>query len=317
MDAAGLQNLFSQGNPFLAQMGEQAWNQDQAKAQQALLAAQGQEQRAQAMAPLEQAHSKATTGYNAALTDQIKDKMAGQLPAAKRLEQAMQEWSDKMSDSQRNQESAKIQQRLQWAEMAKGNGGVMPLEFMNNIPQEERKYIATPQAVAQTLKVGSAWYNAQPKVKEARAKEQADLLKAQSVANIGANARMAGSSKPTILKTIDSKLIALQDDLEEAKTPEEKQYVKDQIEYFQAYAAKKAQDAALAKGAGSPDLAGRLPTQTGEPTPTIAPPQRGGSPATPKPLTYKTPDDVKAAFKSGKLTKEQAIQLLQKEHGMQ
>jgi hypothetical protein len=197
MDGQSLQNMWESGSPFLAQMGEQAWGQDKQKAQQALLAAQGQEQRAQAMQPLEMAHKQVTTGYNQALTQQLTDKKAGELPPDKRLEMAVQEWSGKMSEGQRAQENGKMQQRLQWAEMAKANNGVMPLEYMNSIPQEERKYFATPKDVEQTLKFGNAWYNAQGSVKEARAKEAAALARAKEAAGPGYARAASGGGKAT------------------------------------------------------------------------------------------------------------------------
>jgi len=192
MDGQSLQNMWESGSPFLAQMGEQAWGQDKQKAQQALLAAQGQEQRAQAMQPLQEAHQRATTGYNQALTQQLTDKKAGELPANKRLEMAMQEWTSKMSDSQRAQEDGKMQQRMQWAEMAKANGGVMPLEYMNSLPQEERRYFATPKDVEQTLKLGTAWYNSHPKTIEAKRKQESEYNKAIDAAKIMAASRAAG-----------------------------------------------------------------------------------------------------------------------------
>jgi len=75
---------------------------------------------------------------------------------------------------------------------------------------------------------------------------------------------------------------------------------------------RKIRAATEARKEGDPDLSDRIKT-----VPVKEPTATPRDNPTPKPLTYKTPDDVKAAFKSGKLTKEQAIQLLQKEHGMQ
>jgi len=322
MDGQTLQGIFESPNFSLWNPASEAFNLAQQKAQQGLQAAQGQEQRAQAMQPLEQQHKAAVTGYNQALTNQLVDKQAGQLPAADRMKQAMAEYRQKMNESQSAEEDAKMQRRMQYAEMASKNNGVLPLEYMNSLPEDERSFYANPQATQRTQALAKAWYDTHPKTLSAKAKQDADYKKAIDAARIMAESRVqsasAGKGGSGILKTIDSKLIALQDDLGNAKTPEEAQYIKDQIEYFQSYAAKKARDQALARQAGNPDLAGRIPTLSGEPSPNIAPPERGGAPkSTPKPLTYKTPDDVKAAFKSGKLTKEQAIQLLQKEHGMQ
>jgi hypothetical protein len=191
MDAAGLQNLFSQGNPFLAQMGEQAWNQDQQKAQQALLAAQGQEQRAQAMQPLQEAHQRATTGYNQALTQQLTDKKAGELPANERMTLAMSEYRKKMSDAQAAEEDTKMQRRMQYAEMAAKNGGVLPLEYLNQLDASERGHFANPKAVATTQQLAKAWYDTHPKTIENRAKQKAEYDKAIDAARIMAENRLA------------------------------------------------------------------------------------------------------------------------------
>jgi len=319
MDAAGLQGLFSQSNPFLAQMGEQAWNLDQQKAQQGLQAALGQEQRAQVMQPLDMAHKQATTGYNQALTQQLTDKRAGDLPANEKMTLAMSEYRKKMSDAQAAEEDTKMQRRMQYAEMAVKNGGVLPLEYLNQLDEGERGHFANPKAVATTRQLAQSWYDTHPKTIEAKRKQEADLEKARIMAGPGyARAAASGSPKPVVLKTIDSKLIALSDEYDKATTEEDKAAIQGKMAFWQQQKAKAAQDVALARGAGSPDLSGRLPTQTGEPTAPIPYPGKEAPTAPkPKPLTYKTPDDVKAAFKSGKLTKEQAIQLLQKEHGMQ
>ena len=192
MDAAGLQGLFSQGNPFLAQMGEQAWNQDQAKAQQALQAAQGQEQRAQAMQPLQEAHQRATTGYNQALTSQLANKQAGDLPANEKMTLAMSEYRKKMSDAQAAEEDTKMQRRMQYAEMAAKNGGVLPLEYLNQLDASERGHFANPKAVATTQQLAKAWYDTHPKTIENRARQKAEYDKAIDAARIMAASRAAG-----------------------------------------------------------------------------------------------------------------------------
>jgi len=201
MDATGLPALFSQSNPFLAQMGEQSFNLAQQKAQQGLQAAQGQEQRAQAMQPLEQQHKAAVTGYNQALTNQLTDKQAGQLPAADRMKQAMAEYRQKMSESQSADEDMKMQRRMQYAEMAAKNNGVLPLEYMNSLPEDERSFYANPQATQRTQALAKAWYDTHPKTMAAKAKQEADYKKAIDAANIMAASRAqagrsGGSSGP-------------------------------------------------------------------------------------------------------------------------
>jgi len=201
MDASGLPALFSQGNPFLAQMGEQSFNLAQQKAQQGLQAAQGQEQRAQAMQPLEQQHKAAVTGYNQALTNQLVDKQAGQLPAADRMKQAVMEFRQKMSESQSADEDMKMQRRMQYAEMAAKNNGVLPLEYMNSLPEDERSFYANPQATQRTQALAKAWYDTHPKTMAAKAKSDADYKRAIDAANIAAQSRVqagrsGGSSGP-------------------------------------------------------------------------------------------------------------------------
>jgi len=200
MDATGLPALFSQGNPFLAQMGEQSFNLAQQKAQQGLQAAQGQEQRAQAMQPLEMAHKQATTGYNQALTNQLADKQAGQLPAADRMKQAMAEYRQKMNESQSAEEDTKMQRRMQYAEMAAKNNGVLPLEYMNSLSPDERAHYASPQATQRTQALAKAWYDTHPKTLAAKAKSDADYKKAIDAAGIVAASRAksggGGSSGP-------------------------------------------------------------------------------------------------------------------------
>ena len=193
MDAAGLQGLFSQGNPFLAQMGEQAWNLDQQKAQQGLQAALGQEQRAQAMHPLEAANKQAVTGYNQALTQQLTDKRAGELPANEKMTLAMSDYRKKMSDAQAAQEDTKMQRRMQYAEMAAKNGGVLPLEYLNQLDPSERGHFANPKAVATTQQLAKAWYDTHPKTIEAQRKQEAEYKKAIDAAKIMAASREAAA----------------------------------------------------------------------------------------------------------------------------
>jgi hypothetical protein len=194
MDGQSLQNMWESGSPFLAQMGEQAWGQDKQKAQQALLAAQGQEQRAQAMQPLEMAHKQATTGYNQALTQQLTDKKAGDLPANEKMTLAMSEYRKKMSDAQAAEEDTKMQRRMQYAEMAAKNGGVLPLEYLNQLDASERGHFANPKAVATTQQLAKAWYDTHPKTIEAKRKQEADLERARIMAASRAAGRSTGGT---------------------------------------------------------------------------------------------------------------------------
>ena len=184
MEGQTLQSMWESGSPFLAQMGEQSFNQEQAKAQQALLTAQGEEQRKQAMAPLEQAHSRATTGYNAALTNQLADKQAAQPSAADRLKQAMSALHAEGTTLQRSQREADMYQRGQWAAMIKANKGEMPLALLGQIPQEELPMFQG-KGLDTTLSIVKAFHDTHPKTMDARAKEAAALERAKVVAGPG------------------------------------------------------------------------------------------------------------------------------------
>jgi hypothetical protein len=66
--------------------------------------------------------------------------------------------------------------------------------------------------------------------------------------------------------------------------------------------------------AGTLDMSGLgngLPTMPQVTPGKVELPNKGQQPA----VTYKTPDDIKSAYRAGKLTKEQATEMLRKEHG--
>jgi len=292
MDGQSLQSMWESGSPFLAQMGVQSFNQDQAKAQQALLAARGQEQRAQAMQPLEEAHKQATTGYNQALTNQLTDKMATQPPAADRMALAMSEYRKKMGDAQAKEEDTKMQRRMQYAEMAAKNNGVLPLEYMNSLPADERAFYANPQATQRTQALTKAWYDSHPKTLENRAKQANDLERARIAAGPGyARAAGAASTKgkppgsPSALMTH----YTMKANEEEEGSPEWTKYMALANNEWQKLQALKAQ-AAEAGLTGKLDLpatqATGAPVVRGAPTPSAMPgaggkPKPGSSPDNP------------------------------------
>ena len=199
-----LSAMFNTGNPFMTEMGTQAVQANQAKAQQDLLTAQGQEQRAQAMAPLEQAHSRATTGYNQALTDQMNDKMAAQPPAADRLKEAMLKMHTDGTTLERSQREADMYERGQRASMIKANGGQIPLALLGQIPQEELP-MYQGKGLDTTINIVKAFHDTHPKTMEARAKETAAYQRATDVARIIGTSRVdaasirgkSGSNSPT------------------------------------------------------------------------------------------------------------------------
>ena len=196
MDGTTLQNLFSQGNPFLAQMGEQAFNLDQQKQQATLAQLMGNEKRAQEMQPLEMQHRQALTRQGNANAATVEDSLAAQAPAADRMKAAMQALHAKANDAERAQRDADMYERMQRASVIKANGGQIPLYMQNQIPKEELPYY-TGKGLDLTLALGKAYHDTHPKTMEARAKEEAAYKRATDVASMGANARVqaAGMSK--------------------------------------------------------------------------------------------------------------------------
>jgi len=179
-----LGQMFGTGNPFRTEMGMQAFQADQAKAQQALQAAQGQEQRAQAMQPLEEAHKRATTGYNQALSAQMNDNMAAQVPAAERLKQRMLEFHSKGTELERSQREADMYERGQNAAIIKANGGQIPIWLLSKIPQNELQ-MYQGKGLDTTLNILKAYHETHPKTMEARAKQAADLERARIMTEPG------------------------------------------------------------------------------------------------------------------------------------
>lgn len=157
-----LQAMFSQGNPFLAQMAEQQWNTEQQKRQQDLQTALQASQRAQELHPLEMAGKKAGTAYNQALTDET------QL----RIQQKMRDSFSKLKDDEREAVSKDMAYRHQLASAIEANNGVIPLELQGRIPKEEMDYYTGPN-LAKTLSLTRAFIQNNPEWLQTEAKEGA------------------------------------------------------------------------------------------------------------------------------------------------
>jgi len=280
MDASGLPALFSQSNPFLAQMGEQSFNLAQQKAQQALQAAQGQEQRAQAMQPLEEAHKQALTRQGNANAAIVEDNRAAQLPAADRMKQAMADYRKKMNDNQAAEEDSKMQRRLQYAEMAAKNKGVLPLEYMNSLPEEERAFYANPQATQRTQALAKAWYDSHPKTMDARSRQEADYRKATEAARIMAESRVqaagvtkAGGKQPDSPTKLMSYYTKLANDSEEGSAEWVKYMALANNEWqkLQALKAQAAEAALTGRVDPAATQAAGAPVVRGTPTPSAMP----------------------------------------------
>lgn len=202
MDANGLQQLFSQSNPFLAQMGEQSFNQDQATKQQTLAdLVQKNMQSAQLQPGMLQkqlddsGHTQELTRQSKVTSDATDYATKAKPPIAEAMAAAMSKLHAGMSEDNRKTEDTTMYKRLQLASMAQANGGVLPLNVSSSIPEEERQYFASPQAVVLTLKMGKAYHDSHPATMEARAKEAANLERTKELANAtryAADQRLSG-----------------------------------------------------------------------------------------------------------------------------
>jgi len=276
MDATGLPALFSQSNPFLAQMGVQSFNQDQAKAQQALLAAQGQEQRAQAMQPLEEAHKQALTRQGNANAASVEDNMAAQVPAAERLKQKMLEFHSKGTELERSQREADMYERGQNAAIIKANGGQIPVWLLSKIPQNELQ-MYQGKGLDTTMNILKAYHETHPKTMEARATQANDLERARIMAGPGYARAAAGGTKTGKPPGSPSALMThytMKANEEEEGSPEWSKYMALANNEWQKLQALKAQ-AAEAAQTGKIDLPatvqGGTPVVRGSPTPSSMP----------------------------------------------
>lgn len=182
MDGNTLQSLFSQGNPFLAQMGEQAFNLSQMKTQADLSALQQKTSQEQQAFPLEQQvkqaqldHTKALTrsGNAGAAATEYANSIA--LPKEEAIAENLRKLHLSQSKDQQAQFAAQMTQRMQLAAIAKANKGVLPLEIMNQLPPEERVYFKDAQSTALMDLVSNAYHKASPAWQEKRAEEEARL----------------------------------------------------------------------------------------------------------------------------------------------
>jgi len=180
MDGQTLQQLFSGSNPFLAQMGEKAFNLDQQKRQADLATTLGMEQRNQAMHPLEMASKQAATKLNESTAGLNQYALDTKLPKDKALEQVMQKFHKETDDVSREQTKAQITRMMQIAAMAKANKGALP-EGLNLKPEEIQQY--APANLDKLIQYGETFLRYDPTEIAARqrAAEQRQLeeLRAQ------------------------------------------------------------------------------------------------------------------------------------------
>ncbi len=204
MDGQTLQQLFAGPNPFLAQMGEKAFNLDQQKRQADLASLMGQEDRARQMLPAELAGKTAVTRLNNSTAAMNEDTLAANIPAAQRQKQKLQESLSKMDEVSRAQMKAQVTRSAQIANAIKKNNGQIP-EWLTLSPEERPYY--TPDKLDAHLAFGQAFMEMDPEEisKRRRAAEAERLAKLRAEGQIAVKETPApgkgGGSPPTVPQT--------------------------------------------------------------------------------------------------------------------
>ena len=274
MDGNTLQKLFSGPNPFLAQMGEQAFNLDQQKQRQGLEALQGQEQRAQAMHPLQMLNQQATTRLNDS-TARINEYKIASTPAPNvRLDQAMKEFHAKSDDLTREQARADIMQRMQRAAAIKANKGAIPAWMQ--IGPDDMKYYSGP-GLDQTIALGEAFLKYDPKEMTKRwDDERSQALKTTVPGKAAGGGGSGGSPKP-LKENLQQQLARLNQEIIVARRAGQDttpiQAEADRVELMMLRAVR---DAAAARTAGDPAMPDSVPVR--DPGPPQATPAVGNNP---------------------------------------
>lgn len=190
MDGQTLQQLFSGTNPFLAQMGERAFNLDQQKRQADLASIMGQEQRAQQMLPFEMEQKRQAARMSGGQADIYKRQLDTAVPVEDERKANMQKMLAQMDDTSRAQMKAKVIHSMQLAAAMKNNGGMLPQGF-NLSPEEMQIY--TPKNLDAIIKHGQTFLEFDPEEisKRQRAAE------AERLARVRGQMAMDVKSTPT------------------------------------------------------------------------------------------------------------------------
>jgi hypothetical protein len=293
MDGQTLQQLFSGTNPFLAQMGEKAFNLDQQKRQADLASVVGQEQRAVQNHPLEQdvkraniRQSDAAAGYSTSMKKKIDDDLLvlGQIPMDQRVNAHISKMKSELSEADMKRTDAEMETLLGAAAAAAQNKGTLPLGYTLQNPQHAA-YFKTPQGSALAMQIARAYFMQKPKEMYAASNDARSAASAANVANIGAAAREKAKSAQARLKPPKNNLEAVYYYQEMARNAEDEvaaaQFTQLSQQAQQAYEAELIQKATLAaqsRLAGSVDTGqmGDVPTR---PLPSV-PQGRSSAPAT-------------------------------------
>lgn len=203
MDGQTLQQLFAGNNPFLAQMGEQAFNLEQQRKQADLATLLSQEERAKAMHPIDIAskqanirQSDAAAGYNTALSAKINDelKVLNGVPMDQRVADHVAKLRSSVSAEQLKNVDSEMESLLGAASAAASNGGSLPLGYTLQNPKHA-EYFKTPQGAKLAMQLSKAYFMSKPKEMYAVSNDARDTARAVEVAKIGANARIEAASK--------------------------------------------------------------------------------------------------------------------------
>lgn len=192
MDGQTLQQLYSGTNPFLAQMGTQAFQLDQQRKQADLASVLGQEQRAVSNHPLEQQvkqanidQSKAAAGYNKALAGKLNDELAllEQVPMDQRVAAHVAKMKQGLAGEALKTTDAEMEGLLGAAAAAAQNGGQLPLGYVLQNPQHA-EYFSSPQKAQLAMKLAKAYFANKPTELSKEAASVRELAKVRETARL-------------------------------------------------------------------------------------------------------------------------------------
>lgn len=279
MDGQTLQQLFAGSNPFLAQMGEKAFNQAQQKEQANLASIMGAEQRAQAMHPLEMESKRQAARMSGGQADIYADQLARKIPVEEERKAALQASIAKMDSTSRAQMKEQVVRNMQLAAMMEKNGGQLPQGF--NLSPEEMQ-IFTPKNLKNIIAHGQAFMEMDPEWiaqrKKAQEAERLAQVRGQVQMDVkGTPSAGGGKNNPTMAppKMNLQQQYGFYNNLAFAEQdPEKKKAYQAEADRIELMILRQAVNAQQAKQAGDPNLAD---------------PKLGGLPVNPMPTPQPTP----------------------------
>lgn len=200
MDGTTLQSLFSQGNPFLAQMGEQAFNLDQNTKQQTLADLVQKNQQSAASFPLDQQVKQSQIEHTKGLTRQANATAATtedalgvlkSIPMDTRVQKHVSDIMAGISGNDKTMMADKFTQLGGYTALAMKNGGTLPLPAMTELQQKHPEfvqYFQSPQGLKLAANAVTAFNQLQPAYQQAIDTAKEHTRAAVSSASIGANA---------------------------------------------------------------------------------------------------------------------------------